>query len=295
MGKITLRGVRSRRTILSVLAASLIVSGFLLFYHIAMPSYNIPSDSILITVGPLDGDEKSIRLYDFRFIAYVNERRIKVWGYASFANDKSNNYLDIYLPFVVVSMRSGTYSDMTVSYYKDTVDGTCSLTHVTFPINVSFYQHIVDLDIYVRDLVATRSLGEDTIILTFGWPHSTQFQSLSKYLGQRGVEVAKLTALPVTVGVDKDYFFSETFPDPDVEYLTKDSRFATWLIEFSGRLAGFYRSIHCTARNPITMQLREALVLVSGAIISVGVSMFLDVAIGRYALDLKPKQTNRTV
>jgi len=65
-----------------------------------------------------------------------------------------------------------------------------------------------------------------------------------------------------------------TYPPPAVLYLTAQHRIATWLVDFSGPLSNYYRSIDCTVTHVSESQTRQLLVFLSGILVGSGVSIF---------------------
>jgi hypothetical protein len=186
------------------------------------------------------------------------------------------HYFDFYLPFVVrevhnesSTMRLGT------TVHNDTVDGTCSLVHANVYAEPGL--HNFRFDIRVQELAAVKSFGEDRIILTFGYPATSErFRSLEHYIPEGSVGISDLTPFAVTIAVDERHFFSSnTYPPPDVEFLTSPSRIATWLIQFSGPLSNYYRSVDCTVTMPLYLQMRPFLILISGALMSLGFTILV--------------------
>jgi len=275
--------------VLFLAAIMMIATGVVTYWQTTNATYRIPSDSIYLTLGPRENGKEQIRIEDdFRFIVYLDQNRINILGSVFFADKLDLHYFDFYIPFVVTRVQNSVYTEGTPNYYVDPVRGTSSLITVTLT-GVEKAHHI-NFDIYVKELTAIEKMGEKTVILTFGYPNSEQFQSLSKYVGERMVEIPMLIPLKVTVGADKDSFFSsDTFPDPDVEYLVEDHRFATWLISYSGPLSNFYRSIHCTVDNPKMLQQRDSHRFASSLLISIGAAVLIAVAVNSLMLLLKPR------
>lgn len=271
-----------------LLTIGLILIGVFAYRSTVISAYRIPPDPIYLAVGPPERVETGIKLFEFRFIAYAYENRITICTYVDFVNASKPHYFDFYLPFevVAVSVRYN-WTMITSDYHKDTVDGACSLvranTSEAEPSMLSKRDYVY-LDIYVQQLSAIERIGEKTIILSFGHPGSSdRFNSMKGYFRQPSVELSTLIPLQVTVGADKDSFFSsETSPAPDVQFLRSEPCFATWRIEFSGPLAGYYRSIYCTAKNTKLLEMRELRVFASGILISVGVSLLVEVELRPY-------------
>jgi len=126
-------------------------------------------------------------------------------------------------------------------------------------------------------------MGEETIILTFGYPGgSSRFHAVESYLGTDAKDLSSLTPFKVTVGIERDSFFlPETYPDPEVQFLTEDQRYATWIIEFSRPLSNYYRSIHCTAMSIEDVRIRDTLLVLSVLIITLGASLFVNSVVRR--------------
>ena len=237
---------------------------------------NIPPDPIYLSVGARLKENDVIQIQQFRFWVDLANDTIEIDGSVGFFTASRIRYFDFYLPFVVheVYNESSTMRfDTTI--YRDTVDGTCSLVHADIYAEAAL--HNFRFRIYVQELTAVKSFGEDRIILTFGYPSmSERFRSLEHHIPEGSVGISDLTPLTVTIVVGEQYFFSSnTYPPPDVEYLTSPSRIATWLIQFSGPLSGYYRSVDCTVTMPLYLQLRPFLILISGALMSLGFTILV--------------------
>ena len=253
----------------------LLVSGFCMYWFAVTPLHSsIPPDSIYLAVGPSLKEGEFIRMYQFRFEARITSNTINIDGTVEFYTQSRAHFFDFYLPFVVTNStaESRTMSIRT-EIYRDAVDERCSLVHVN--MNSDEGLHLFNVTISVKELVAMSGIGEDRIILTFGYPgmKSARFQSLENFFERATIDISGLIPLTVTIIVDEHHFFtSDTYPPPNVEYLTTNTRIATWLIDFAGPLSNYYRSIDCTTRREDYFQARQFLLFFSGVIVSLGAS-----------------------
>jgi hypothetical protein len=252
----------------------LLVSGFCMYWFAVTPLHSsIPPDSIYLAVGPPLKEGELIGMDQFRFEARITSNTINIDGTVEFFTQSRAHFFDFYLPFVVTNStaESRTMSIRT-EIYRDAVDERCSLVHVNMTSDEGL--HMFNVTISVKELVAMSSIGEDRIILTFGYPGmSARFRSLDRFFEQATTDISDLIPITVTIIVDEPYFFtSNTYPPPEVEYLTSDERIATWLLEFSGPLGNYYRSIDCTTRREDYFQARQFLLFFSGVIVSLGAS-----------------------
>jgi len=256
----------------------LIGGGIAAYWQTFATTSSVPPDSIYLATG-LEGGRETIRtMSEFRFIAYAAESRIQIILSGQYSSGSKLHHFYFYLPFVVTFVRGQTYSDqidIATKYYLDTVDGRCTLVIADISGKEDIWGFQIAFNIYVKELAAVRRMGEQTVILTFGFPSSDRYWSLVGSVEENMVEISVLFPLSVTVGAGRSSFFlPSTYPDPDVEYLTEDYRFATWLLNFSGPLSSYYRSIHCTVGDSEMSKLRELYIFVSGLLIPTGVSLF---------------------
>jgi hypothetical protein len=239
--------------------------------------YHIPQDPIYLTVGPILREDDRVKITQFRFIANISRGTIEISGEAEFSIQSQHQYFEFYLPFRVQNVLN--YSpDMRIrppDIHRDTVGGECSLVHLS-TIQRYLGSRAFDFVLYVEGLIAARQLGEERIILTFGYPSdSARYESLESYVGEGSRDISQLIPLTVSIVVDERSFFSsETYPPPEVQYLTAEHRIATWLVDFSGPLSNYYRSIDCTVTHMNESQTRQFFVFLSGMLVGSGVSFF---------------------
>jgi len=147
--------------------------------------YHIPQDPIYLTVGPILREDDRVRISQFRFIANISRGTIEIRGEADFSIQSQYQYFEFYLPFRVQNVLN--YSPnirlRPPEIHRDTVNGECSLVHLS-TIQPYLGSQPFDFVLYADGLIAVRQLGEERIILTFGYPHSTSYESLESYVGE---------------------------------------------------------------------------------------------------------------
>jgi len=268
----------------AILFILMIMASCGLYLWTTQTEYNVPRDPIYLTIGPTEIHPGSISVSYFRFIAYLDENRVRVYGYLYFTNRERTHSISFYLPFKVIHVSNNTYTNVKPKVYCDLVDGSCSLIRFDMgePDRSSYD---FDFNITVTKLWSTRKMGEKTVTFAFGPPTSARFISVMQHIERPSIEIARLDAVSVTVAAGKDYWFSsDTYPTPDAEYLTDVSRYATWLLDFRGRLGDHYRSIHCSVRDPNSMQLKDFLLLVYGLVIGSGIAFLTDFVTGKFRI-----------
>jgi len=283
-----MRDMRSFLQRAGMLLASGIFVAFVclgLYFHwiVTDTSYNIPLDSICFFLEHEETGSLTRQVSEFRFVVYLENDMIWIWSHLIFANESRPHHLDIYLPFPVYEIHNKSYGNVTVRYHTQS---PCSLINIDIPAESSRNCYI-SLDIYVHRAWAVKRMGEKTVILTFGYPNSAPFDSLGKEVRQPSSDLLAKYPIKVTVGAEKGSFLSEISPDSDVESLRGNNSFASWQIQHAGPFANFYRSVHCTSRNPDELTRRQTLTFASPLLISVGTSLFIAIVVKTYFDRLK--------
>lgn len=232
-----------------------------------------------MSTGPIVKEGDSIRMRQLVFTARLPRDTVEIDGQVQFLTQSAVHFLDFYLPYMIRSSTGEIGSEtLTPQVHADRIDMKSSMLHAEIAENSTGGWENFSFVIHTEKLVAVSQLGQDRLILTFGNAESSKrLRSLDEYRGKNPVDMMNLTPLTVTAVADEHQFFSsDCYPTPDVEFLHGGDRIATWWMNFSGPLSNYYRSIDCTLVDPSYIQSRELLIFASGAVFSVGVKMTID-------------------